>query len=149
MKPGDVLNCSLWYNSEKPTERHDASHGVITTIEDTAKANGFRVGPVTLTEIPAGDPRVPEPPAHFQGKPTVLYGEAEIVGEIIRPEPFRLSMDLEKKDLIALRKATRREFAKAFPKVKPLTDEECDRVIDECGPAAAEKTVRQGTHFDA
>jgi hypothetical protein len=107
--------------------------------------HGVLMGEPRLIEKLPGEDRVPPVPANVSG-PNVrlLIFEAE-VKEFLRPQIIKSSgfvHDLDKQDLARLRTITRVAHQKNCPLERPLTDAECDDVIEQIGPTIALKTLR-------
>jgi len=140
VKPGDVYEAALWYNSEKPTERLEAEHGVRVAMSRESVA----LSPITFKDMTPGEDRVPEVPPHFTGQPRLLVGSAtvaRIYQKAMDSAPGFIH-DLDVKELLSLRKITRRVHSKRWPRASTLTDPQCDAIINELGPQAALKTLR-------
>lgn len=105
---------------------------------------GLRFGPIAWRSL---DPQEDEAPAPDRDAPRgvrLLLGEARVVG--YKPQipvyDGAFVESLDPKDLARLRAITRRAHAKRNPGKPPLTDAQCDIVINEVGPQAAGRVVR-------
>lgn len=95
-----------------------------------------------------GEDRVPPVPQHIEKNAgdlsliRLLTVEAIVDGVYVHTESM-LTTNLEPKDLERLRVITRRARLKTHP--IPLTDAECDEVINELGPEAAVEALEKQT----
>jgi hypothetical protein len=146
LRAGETLEAAFWLtgketrddlvriteNAQNAFERAAEHHHVVLT---TPKARTLR---------PGGE-RVPQVPDEISGPDVrLLVYEATI----LCPMPdFSLApsilADLEPKDLALLRKVTRDAHRKRYKRATPLTNEECDRIIEEIGPDAAVNALRK------
>ena len=138
MKVDDFIESAIWITGdESPLTRKRYEQDVNQAISDMCAEQGFEHGAVTFIEKRPGDDRVPSVPDHVQGsRVRLLVAEAKIIGRRVFTKGSFVS-NLDKKDLERLRTITRREAKKV------LTDEECDRFIEEYGPSAAVDTLRK------
>jgi hypothetical protein len=105
---------------------------------------GFYHGPVSFTEKRPEEDRVPEVPDHIQGsRVRLLVAEAEVVGKCPESPQGSFIANLDRKDLVRLRKVTRRAHAKNHPHGEDMTDPEVDEIIERYGPDAALETLRR------
>lgn len=139
MKPplGTPMECGLWYNADKPTERANAKKGVETAFFNTGMAYNVNFGPISYEDVDPLSPRVCAPPDHFQGTVRCLIGTARVVS-YYTPQCSRFTDDLRPHELAEFRRATRDAFMRAGG--FKLSDEECDDWINEVGPDAAVDT---------
>ena len=146
MKPGDVLENSIWMNGDETAEmRARYKSDVEMLMEETRVHAGFVLGPVTWSVKRPGEDRVPPVPDHIQGPDvTLLVGEAPIYA-VEPPQGHFVTDELEKSDLMKLRKATRKAYRKQYPGRITLSDAQCDTVINDLGPEVAMEELRRGT----
>lgn len=139
MKIGDSIESAIWITGdESQSIRKQYEQDVQQAIDDLCAEEGFEHGPVSFTEKRPGDDRVPPVPDHIQGsRVRLLVAESIITGTAIPTSHGSFVANLENKDLLRLRLITRRTS-----KI-PLTDEECDKIIEEIGPEAAVETLRK------
>ena len=146
MKTGDIVETAVWLTgTETPEMRRQYEAEVKNAIARAQSENGAILGPVVWTEKKPGEERVPTPPAHVNGPDVrLLVGEAKIVARapVLSTTGSRFVADLDGADLAQLRAATRRAYANDFPGYPPLTDRQCDTLINDLGPEAALNTLR-------
>ena len=149
MKLNDTLQSARWIDgTETQEQRAQYESDVTNSMIALGDSDGWLIGPVTFTEKRPGDDQVPPVPDHIQGERIrLLVGEAEIVGKKPETTPASFIGNLDRKDLMRLRHLTRVAHAKTCPKRlgehKPLSDSECDAIIEECGPEAAVATLKR------
>ena len=140
---GDVIEHAIWVTGDESLElRNRFKDDVIKAIDDLCDEHRVNHGPVVWTEKRPGDDRVPVVPDHIQGQRVrLLVAETEVVA--IRPleKPVSFIANLDRIDLLRLRKITRKAHDKHLN--GELSDAECDRIIEDCGPEAALETLRQ------
>ena len=137
MRIGDVLPAALWYNNDNAKEKTDAERGVKDVIEMIAEEEEVKIGPFHWDDVDPLSPRVPEPPAHFQGDIRCLIGEVVVLAHLKNPAKD-FSSDLEEGDLQRLRAVTRKKMG-----APDLSDDECDDYINEWGPEVAYEETLQ------
>ena len=145
--PGAVIEAAIWADGNE-TEEQVARFE--TDLQANLAAMAYEeevvIGPTTIHEKYPGTDRVPDVPDNIQGENVrLIVGEATVTcfKSKIKIEQYSLAADLDHKDLVRLRKITRKAYARHFPHHAPLTDIECDATIDELGPEAAEEALRQ------
>ena len=140
---GDLLELSLWFNSEKPDEQSHAEAGIYKAFTSSEEQHGLRLGPVVFEVMDIGDDRVPEPPPEYAGKPRLLVGLAYV--DKILPQlgaDVGFVHDLEHDDLQRLRKVTQDAYMLSQPPgIAPLDDGALDDIINEVGPETATKSL--------
>lgn len=146
LKPGQILEAALWADGrETPEQCAQFEDQLREYLAYCAAQEEVVIGPLTMVEKFPGDPRVPPVPDNIQG-PNVrlIVGEAKVLCE--KPKftiyESRFIDDLEPEDLALLRQRTRTVYRRHFPKRPPLTDFQCDELIDGLGPEAALDTLR-------
>ena len=144
MKLGDTIESAIWLSgSESIKDRMRFEHDVRHAIDELSLEAGFLHGPVTFIEKRPGDERVPEVPDHVQGERVrLLVGEAEIVARKPEDKPGSFIANLDRMDLLRLRKLTREANRKQNN--TGLSDVQCDAIIEQYGPEAALETLRKG-----
>ena len=145
MKIGDFIESSVWLTGEESPElRRQYEKDVAEAIEYFCHEHRFQHGPVAFTEKKPGADRVPPVPDHVAGPAVrLLIAESEITGK--RPETSvgSFTAQLDKVDLQRLREITRR-VRRSYG--APLSNRECDAIIEEIGPEAALTTLRKIVH---
>jgi hypothetical protein len=144
-KVGDTLEQAIWLDGTETLEhinrwRDDCP----AMLAGSARDKRVTLGPVRYQIKRPGDDRVPPVPAHISGPDVrLLVAEADVVAVAPKLVPRSFLADLDRPDLLRLREVTRRVRASQNPAAPRLTDAECDRVIEDRGPAVAERVVRQ------
>ena len=137
MKVGDVVENSVWLTgAETQAEIDRYVADVEQSIVDAANEQRAIMAPPEWSIKRPGDDHVPKVPDHIAGPDVrLLVVEARIVARMPdRPMPTRgLAGDFDKPDLAAMRAATRQGYAKSRPGALPLTDDQCDVIINELG----------------
>ncbi len=142
MKIGDVVNNAIWLTGEE-TEglRMRYMYDVSDTIDELCQTEGFIHGEVVFIEKCPGDERVPKVPDHIQGpKVRLLIAEATVLKEIPKSNEGSFVDNLDRKDLIKLRKLTKQSAFKFYNRL--ISNEECDEIIEALGPDSAVETMR-------
>lgn len=141
-QPGEVFETAIWMTGEEAPELKERFiEDVRAYLAEVAERDGVVIGPLVMCEKSPGDDRVPPVPDTIQGPAVkLLVGEATVVAVHPAIAPWSFVLDLDKKDLHRLREITRQ----AAP--GPLSDEECDEIIDEIGVETAVRTLREQVH---
>jgi hypothetical protein len=142
MNPGHAYEFAIWLTGLESPERIEAERdAMLVAFDRIAERDGVLLTPATFKELRPGEDRVPPVPKHIGG-PNVrlLYAEAEVVGQAPMLVVNSFLGDLDPVDLERLRTITRRT-ARGYGQAA-MTDEECDRMIEEIGPDAAMEAVR-------
>ena len=144
MNIGDTIESAIWLNGEETLEqRQRFEHDVTQSIETVCRDEGLLHGPVRFIEKRPGQERVPEVPDHIQGQRVrLLVGEADIVAKRPEEKPGSFIANLDRMDLLRLRKLTREAHRKQNN--TGLSDSDCDVIIEQYGPEAALATLRKG-----
>lgn len=139
MKLGDVIESAIWITGDESQELMDYYQKDVTqAIDDLCREHNVLHGPIQWVEKRPGEDRVPQVPDHIQGgKVRLLVAEAEVTEYAPVTSNGSFVANLEKKDLLRLRVITRRASKKT------LSDQDCDELIEQCGPEAAVETLRQ------
>jgi len=141
MKVGEVIVNSIWMTGDEPEgmkERY--KRDILESFDVLCKKEGFVHGPINMYEKRPGEGIVPVPD-HIQGsRVRLLIIEAELVEKLVVESAPSFVGNLERSDLVKLRKITRDRAAKDLKRI--ISDEECDEVIEELGPDAALATLR-------
>jgi len=135
MKVGEIIESSIWITGEEPPElRKKYEYDVRNAIAILCK--GFIHGPVSFVEKRPEEDRVPEVPDHISGQRVrLLVGECELKDKLIEKIEGSFAANLERKDLVKLRKLTREKSG------VNLTNERCDEIINQIGPEAVLETL--------
>jgi hypothetical protein len=143
LRSGDVIDfASCWLTGgEDQTRRDDIARSLIEAKPAIEQQFEVRFGPATIHELAANESPWPVP-NHIQGQtPTLLVARATVKAR--RPQKRSLFLtELEPADLALLRRITRRVRKRIYPNEGPLTDRQCDTVINDLGPDAALETLR-------
>jgi hypothetical protein len=136
---------AMWITDDDPPQKIKwwREEEVPRLFRESAEAAGVRIGPISFYELAPGEDRAGWPPDCVQGiNVRLLVAEADIIGLAhvqAGPKPF--SMDLSYPDLQKLRSATRRAYGRVLAADgktwRPMTDVECDKIIDMMGPEVA------------
>lgn len=142
MTPGESLETALWADgTETKAQLERFERDLRVNLAEIAAGNGVIIGPLILHVKRPGDDRVPPVPDHIQGPDVrLIVATAKIVALV---DTGRFTDDLEPDDLARLRKITRDGYAKVFPRRHPLTDRQCDTLINDLGPEAAADALRR------
>lgn len=136
MKIGDLAECAIWLDGMET----DTMLGRWKTDCQYMMANEhdpvLKLGPLKFEIKRPGEDRVPQVPDHVAGPDVrLLVATAEVIG--LQPRKASFVNDLTERDLVKLRAITRRQHGHRGP----LTDEQCDQIIERLGPMAAAETV--------
>lgn len=143
MKLGDVIESAIWLSGEESEElRTFYEKDVEFAIATMCAQEGCLHGPVSFTEKHPEDDSVPQVPHHISGtRIRLLVAEAEVIGRKLENKPDSFVANLDRKDLVRLRKITRVAAAQGAGKL--LNDAQCDEIIERYGPEAALDTLRR------
>ena len=133
----DDLEVSLWYDANVHSDPiNSCSESIGDMLDLICKKNGVVHGNIRYEILKPEDDRVPPVPRWLENingvVPRLLVAVTKVTKNI-HQEPMGISGDLGKKDLARLRAITQREHRMAHPKTTPLTDSECDKIIDKLG----------------
>ena len=142
MKLGDDIENAIWMTGDEPEGMKERYKKEISdTFDVLCATEGFEHGPIRVLELRPGDNRCPEVPDHIQGsKVRLLVVEATLVRQLVTETKGSFINELERKDLMKLRKITRDRGVKDLGRI--ISNAECDEVIEELGPDAALATLR-------
>ncbi len=142
LKVGDIIENAIWMTGDEPEgmkERY--KDDVLVTIASLCAQEGYEHGPITMHELKPGDHRCPEVPEHIQGsKVRLLVVESTLVTKLVIDGEHSFVGNLDRNDLVKLRKITRDRAAKDLKKI--ISDDECDEIIELLGTDAALATLR-------
>ena len=144
MNIGDTIESAIWLDGQESLEdRQRFEHDVAQSIKTVCRDEGLLHGPIRFIEKRPGEDRVPQVPDNVQGQRVrLLVGEAEIVAKRPQVKPDSFIANLDRMDLIRLRKLTREANRKQNN--AGLSDAQCDQIIEQYGPEAALETLRKG-----
>lgn len=146
MKIGDVIESAIWMDGTETAEQrklHDQH--VTTAIERLCEQEGFTHGPVIFHEKKPDDDRVPSVPKNIEetaddlSRIRLLVAEATVTKKMPETSKGSFIANLELKDLKALRKITRKAYAKSYGTL--IGNTKCDEIIEALGPDAAVETL--------
>ncbi len=147
MKPGDTVEPqAMWLDgTETPELLERYRQDVLNAMLALAQSQGLALTPIRWSQKLPGEDRVPEVPDHIQG-PSVylLVAEAEVMACLETYDPGNFLAELEPRDLLRLRGVTRKAYAKQFPGREPLSDRQCNTLINDLGPDAALASLETG-----
>lgn len=133
MIPGDLAECAIWITGEETTEMLRQWKADCAYMMSNGHEPALKLGPLSFEIKYPGQDRVPHVPDRIKGPDVrLLIATAEVLGfEDVRKASF--VGDLSEADLRKLRGITRRKLGHKGP----LTDAQCDQLIDRLGPVAA------------
>jgi hypothetical protein len=139
VKVGETLQTAIWLTgTETPELRERYEKDVTESLLSVSSGSGFVVGPIYCTELKPGEDRVPPVPDHIQGPDVrLLVVEAVLVAELLEIDNRGFIGELTDEDLAALRRITRARSK------YPLSDTDCDDIINELGPDSAVAALKQ------
>jgi hypothetical protein len=139
MEAGEPIERAYWVYDGM--NRDVAAAVIERSLREAFEAEGWAHSPVRYETLPAGSPRVPDPPLPFQGlNPYCLLGWAEAVAPLAGA--FTVTGDLTAGDLERLRTIVRDRWA-AANNGERLGNEAADAVIDQLTPATVRGLVSQ------
>ena len=141
MKVGEVIVNSIWCTGDEPEGTKDRYYNdILETFDHLCKKEGFVHGPVTMYEKLPGDGIVPVPD-HISGSNVrLLILETTLVKKLVVEGESSFVGNLDRADLVKLRKITRGRAAKDLKRI--ISNVECDEIIELLGPDAAIDTLR-------
>jgi hypothetical protein len=144
MSDREQFELADWISGENPQVIQFAKDFMGVAFKRSEEHHGIVLGEVTWSILRPGDDRAPEPPKAIEN-PVMVYGVADVLYRKPRAVKVEtgITNDLEPKDLIALRQATRRAHRAACPGEPPLTDAKCDEIINRIGPETIERDIRK------
>ena len=143
MKIGDIIESAIWITGDEPAEmRARYEQDVCNAIDYLCHEHRFLHGPVTFIEKFPGADDVPPVPDHIHGlRVRLLVGESTVTDKAIETVNGSFVYELDRVDLEKLRKITRRVHSQYHLDNK-MSNEECDKIIEEIGPDAALATLK-------
>lgn len=145
MKPGETMESAIWINGTEGAElltRYRTD--VMNAMLELAASQNLALTPLRWTEKRPGDDRVPPVPDHIQGPDVrLLVAEADVMAQTLVSAGNFLG-ELEPRDLARLRRVTREAYLRQYPGRAPLTNRQCDTLINDLGPDAALASLERG-----
>lgn len=172
LRPGDTIELAIWLSGSETPEhiRSFMADDAKTALDAKAKAERVSIADPEFTAKLPGDDRVPPVPPWLEQKvislgrkpvtlslvqgrepktyvaPVLLVAGAMVLGPKQSLQQKGFLADLSPSDLADLRKRTREVWDKSRVGWRTLTDQECDKLIDEHGPDAAVSAVMGAHH---
>ncbi len=152
LKIGEELEGAWWFDGRESEAGISIWRGdMVTAFAEISKTEHVLLSPIEFTEFQPGDHRTPQVPDHIQG-PNVrmLVASCRVLAFAPRftgAGPL-FTEQLDKVDLARLRLITRRVHQKARRGSIPMSDFECDKIINAIGPETAFKTLRESVDND-
>ncbi len=145
----EEIEFAIWYDAN---EHLDPINSCGESIKDALDAicvkNKTGHGKISYEILKPGDDRVPSVPRWLETTdgviPRLLVATAETLGYVYQGS-MGIVGDLDKKDIARLRVIVQRVHQKFHPKTTPLTDPECDRIIDQQGIEVVMDQLRSST----
>lgn len=133
MIPGDLAECAIWLDGRESDAMLRQWKADAAYLMSNGHEPALRLGPVSFEIKRPGGDRVPPVPAQIAGPDVrLLIATAEVIGfETAKRASF--IDDLAEADLVKLRGLTRRQHGHRGP----LSDAQCDQIIERIGPLAA------------
>ena len=146
---GPEVMVALWYDASQESDPvGSCSNSIGESLVRICRMQQLTCGEVSYTLLEPGNDRVPSVPRWLErikgAVPRLLVATAQTVA-LPEQKSWRLVGDLDRKDLARLRAITRRQHAKALPNATPLTDLECDAIIDQLGSEVILEQLRSST----
>lgn len=134
---GEIIESAIWITGdESPEVRSRYESDVTEAIDYFCSQKNLTHGPVGFVEKHPMDAGVPEVPNHIHGsKVRLLVASSEIIGRVSVQGSFVANLELS--DLKRLRGIIRKTAK------RPVSNKECDYIIEEIGPEAAIETMRR------
>lgn len=146
MTPGDFLSTEVWLTGlEKPGDITAWKRSAEDDFYAAGRSAKMDIGQVVWQELQPDDeacPPVPRGKKYEGPNQRLLLGAAQVLRRT-RPASW-FTLDLEPDDLRRLRDITRKAYQKALPLYPTLTDSQCDTIINDLGPEAAEVALYRG-----
>jgi len=137
IKPGNEVEFAIWYDANEHLDPiNSCSESIKDALDAICSKNNVGHGEISYEVLKPGDDRVPFVPRWLETIngviPRLLVATTKTMGNL-HQGPTGIIGDLDKKDIARLRVITRRAHQKAHPKTTLLTDQECDRIVDQVG----------------
>ncbi|NIA72283.1 hypothetical protein HBA54_27190 [Pelagibius litoralis] len=137
---GQKIERAWWFRNEM--ERFLGERNATAAVQKAAKEEGASIGPVKVETLPAGDPRLSDPPPQWRDAPCLLVSaRVTAIASPLVKESFVANLD--RRDLDRLRQVTRVMHHQARPDEPRLSNTDADAMIDEFGPKVGERMLRE------
>ncbi len=148
-KVGDEVEFAIWFDAN---EHSDPINSCSKSMEDAIDVihgkRNISHGKISYEILKPGDDRVPSVPRWLENingsVPRLLVATTKMTNKV-RQESMGIIGDLDKKDIARLRVITQREHHKVYPNDDPLTNYECDQIIDKLGIQIVMDQLRSST----
>lgn len=130
---GDLAEYAIWIDGTESEAMLRQWKADVAFMMSQAHEPKLELGPVRFEIKYPGEDRVPQVPDHLQGDVRLLVAFAEVLGFETTKRTSFLD-EIEERDLVKLRKATRRQYGQ-------LSDEQCDQLIERLGPSVAAREM--------
>ena len=150
MRIGDICVAADWLTGTETADEIEQAHAFCkVAFQRLSDQKQVLFGPIQFSERHPGDEGVGSPPDNIKGPDVrLLVGEAKVLRrkpQYAPPDGFHTLLDAV--TLQDMRAATRRGHKAAHKRsparYRPLTDDQCDRMIDEIGPVTVERMLRE------
>ena len=136
-KPNEKLEVAIWFDANKHADPIiSCSESIRDMLDIICTKNKVVRSDISYEILRPEDDRVPSVPRWLEkikgSIPRLIVATVKVKASVYR-EPIGIIGDLDKKDITRLRVITQREHRMAHPNTTPLTDYECDQLIDKLG----------------
>ncbi len=136
-EPSNEIEFAIWYDaSEHLDPINSCSESIKDALDAICTNKNVGHGEISYEILKPGDDRVPLVPRWLEiitgAIPRLLLATTKTTSSLHKG-PTGIIGDLDKKDIARLRAITRRVHRKSYPKTTSLTNQECDRIIDQIG----------------
>ena len=134
---GNEVEFAIWYDAGEHLDPiNSCSESIKDALDAVCATKNVGHGEISYEILKPGDDRVPLVPRWLEiitgAIPRLLLATTKTTSSL-HHGPTGIIGDLDKKDIVRLRVITRRAHRMAHPKTTPLTNQECDRIIDQVG----------------
>ncbi len=143
IKPdSEELEVAIWYDANEYVDPiKSCSESIRDMIDIMCAGTKDTHGDIDYKILKPGDDRVPSVPRWLEktdgATPRLLVAttKTQLMSSVssVNQELPNIIGDLDKKDIARLRFMTRKAHHKSYPRDSPLTDPECDQIIDKLG----------------
>ena len=131
------LEFAIWYDANKHLDPiNSCSESIKDALGAICIKNKIGHGKISYEILKPGDDRVPSVPRWLETTngaiPRLLVATTK-TSSYFYHGPMGIVGDLDKKDIARLRVIVKQVHQKFHPKTTPLTDQECDNIIDRQG----------------
>ena len=143
------IEFAIWYDANEHLDPiNSCSESIKDALDAICVKNKVGHGKISYEILKPGDDRVPSVPRWLETTngviPRLLVATAETLGYVYQGS-MGIVGDLDKKDIARLRVIVRRVHQKFHPKTTSLTNQECDRIIDQQGMDVVMDQLRSST----